>query len=258
MDPGKIAAVVDWPRPTNVTEVRSFLGMASYYRRFVKDFSKIATLLTQLLRKDHKFNWTEECATSFQELKQKLVTGPILVIPEGNEGYVVYSDASRQGLGCVLMQNGRVVAYASRQLRPHELNYPTHDLELATVIFALKIWRHYLYGVRCEIYTDHKSLKYIFNQKELNLRQRRWLELLKDYTLDIKYHPSKANVVADALSRKPKGAVASLLTHQPHLLRDLESQIELIHPTQSTSLAALGITSTLVERIKASQGNDPS
>ena len=204
VDPGKITAVVDWPRPTNVTEVRSFLGMAGYYRRFVKDFSKIATPLTQLLRKNHKFNWTEACEASFQELKQKLVTAPVLVIPEGNEGYVVYSDASRQGLGCVLMQNGRVVAYGSRQLRPHELNYPTHDLELAAVIFALKIWRHYLYGVRCEIYTDHKSLKYIFTQKELNLRQRRWLELLKDYTLDIKYHPGKANVVADTLSRKPR------------------------------------------------------
>ena len=108
---------------------------------------------------------TEECEASFQELKQKLVTAPVLVIPEGDEGYVIYSDASHLGLGCVLMQHGRVVAYASRQLRLHELNYPTHDLELAAVVFALKIWRHYLYAVRCEIYTDHKSLKYIFTQK---------------------------------------------------------------------------------------------
>ncbi|KAG8503511.1 hypothetical protein CXB51_001474 [Gossypium anomalum] len=104
--------------------------------------------------------------------------------------------------GCVLMQEGKVVAYASRQLKPHEGNYPTHDLELAAVIFALKIWRHYLYGERCIIYTDHKSLKYLLTQKELNLRQRRWIELLKDYNCSIEYHPGKANVVADALSRR--------------------------------------------------------
>ena len=129
--------------------------------------------MTQLLRKDHKFDWTADSEASFQELKQRLVTAPILVIPEGNDGYVIYSDALHQGLGCVLMQHGRVMAYASRQLKPHERNYPTHDLELAAVVFALKIWRNYLYGAPCEVYTDHKSLKYIFNQKELNLRQRR-------------------------------------------------------------------------------------
>ena len=114
-------------------------------------------------------------------MKDLLTSAPILTLPLGDEGYTVYCDASRVGLGCVLMQNGRVVAYASRQLKKHEQNYPTHDLEMAAVVFALKIWRHYLYGVTCEIYTDHKSLKYIFQQRDLNLRQRRWMELLKDY-----------------------------------------------------------------------------
>jgi hypothetical protein len=175
VDPKKVEAVVDWERPTNVHEIRSFLGLAGYYRRFVEGFSKLSGPLTALTKKNARFEWTEECEHSFQELKQRLVTAPILTLPSGSDGFVIYSDASRKGLGCVLMQNGKVIAYASRQLKNHELNYPTHDLELAAIVFALKIWRHYLYGEKCEIFTDHKSLKYLFTQKELNLRQRRWL-----------------------------------------------------------------------------------
>jgi ribonuclease HI len=114
----------------------------------------------------------------------------------------IYYNASRQGLGCVLMHEGKVVSYASCQFRKHEENYPTHDLELAAVVHALKIWRHCLIGHRCEIYIDHRSLKYIFTPMDLNLRQRRWLELIKDYDLRINYHPDKANVVANALSHK--------------------------------------------------------
>ena len=125
-----------------------------------------------------KYEWDKKCEQSFQELKNRLITAPILVLPTVGKRYVVFSDASRQGLGCVLMQNGRVIAYASRQLKKHETNYPTHDLELAAVVFVLKIWRHYLYGETCQIFTDHKSLKYLLTQKELNLRQRRWLELV--------------------------------------------------------------------------------
>ncbi|KAI9162361.1 hypothetical protein LWI28_026525 [Acer negundo] len=155
-------------------------------------------------------------------IKNCLVTAPVLTIPSGGDGYVVYSDASRKGLGCVLMQNGMVVAYASRQLKVHEQNYPTHDLELAAVVFGLKIWRHYLYGETCQIFTDHKSLKYLFTQKELNMRQRRWLELVKDYDCTINYHPGKANVVADELSRKSSGCLAMLITTQKSILRDLE------------------------------------
>jgi len=161
--------------------------------------------MTELLKKEKKFVWTESCEKSFQELKQSLTTAPVLTLPDIHQDFVIYCDASRKGLGCALMQDGKVVAYASRQLRPHEQNYPTHDLEFTAVVHAFKIWRHYLIENKCEIYTDHKSLKYIFTQPDLNLRQRRWLELVKDYNLEIHYHPGKPNVVADALSRKSYG-----------------------------------------------------
>ena len=175
VDPQKVEAVASWEQPTTVTEVRSFLGLAGYYRRFIEGFSKIARPLHCLTRKGVKFEWTDRCEGSFQILKEKLTSAPVLTLPEGNEGFEVYSVASHQGLGCLLMQHKRVVAYASRQLKKHELNCPTHDLELAAVIFALKTWWHYLYGATCQIFTDHKSLKYLFTQKELNLRQRRWM-----------------------------------------------------------------------------------
>ncbi|PKU80595.1 hypothetical protein MA16_Dca011719 [Dendrobium catenatum] len=162
--------------------------------------------LSRLTQKVVKFVWTDQCEEAFQRLKQCLMTAPVLTIPSGTAVFQLYSDASHKELGCVLMQNGRVIAYASRQLKNHERNYSTHYMELAVVVFALKIWRHYLYGVKCEVFTDHQSLKYIFTQKELNLRQRRWLELIKDYDLDIQYYPGKANVVADALSRKTSSA----------------------------------------------------
>ncbi|GJV35197.1 putative reverse transcriptase domain-containing protein [Tanacetum coccineum] len=144
VDPAKIEAVKNWASPTTPTEVRQFLGLAGYYRRFI------------------------------------------------------------EGLGAVLMQREKVIAYASRQLKPHEENYTTHDLELGAVVFALKIWRHYLYGTKCTVFTDHKSLQHILDQKELNIRQHRWLELLADHDCEIRYHPGKANIVADALSQKER------------------------------------------------------
>ena len=137
----------------------------------------------------------------------------MLTQPTCGKEYVIFSATSLNGLGCVLMQEGKVVAYASRQLKPHERNYPTHDLKFATIVFALKIWRHYLYGEKCFIYTDHKSLKYLPSQQELNLRQRRWMELIKDYDCVIDYHPGKANVVADAFRRKTVQTLRALNAH---------------------------------------------
>ena len=137
------------------------MGLAGYYRKFIEGFSKLALPLTKLTRKNEKFVWNEKCDQSFQELKRRLTTAPVLILPDPKRKFEVYCDASGQGLGCVLMQEGRVVAYASRQLRPHEVNYPTHDFELSAVVFALKIWRHYLYGTHFEVFSDHKSLKSI-------------------------------------------------------------------------------------------------
>jgi hypothetical protein len=202
VDPSKVKDILKWKPPTTVHQVRSFLGLAGYYRRFILDFSKIVKPITSLLKNDTKFDWSSKCNEAFEQLKVLLTTAPVLAQPDIEKPFDVYYDASGSGLGCVLMQEGRVIAYASRQLRRHEEHYPTHDLELAAVVHALKIWHHYLLGNTCHLYTDHKSLKYIFTQSELNMRQRRWLELIKHYDLEIHYHPGKANVVADALSRK--------------------------------------------------------
>ena len=258
VDPEKVKAVLDWSRPTNVTEIRSFLGLAGYYRRFVEGFSRIAAPLTKLTQKREKFVWTDKCEASFQKLKEKLVSAPVLALPESGKEFIVYSDASIQGLGCVLMQDDRVIAYASRQLKPHEKNYPVHDLELAAVVLALKLWRHYLFGEKCKIYTDHKSLKYIFTQKELNMRQRRWLELIKDYDLEILYHPGKANVVADALSRKRSYGMAATLTSQRPLLDEFRKlNLEVLTDDVEARIASLKLQPTLLDRIKEAQKDDP-
>ncbi|GKA53769.1 putative reverse transcriptase domain-containing protein [Tanacetum coccineum] len=204
VDPAKIESIKDWASPKSPTEIRQFLGLAGYYRRFIEGFSKIAKPMTKLTQKKIKFEWGDKQEAAFQLLKQKLCSAPILALPEGSEDFIAYCDASKKGLGAVLMQREKVISYASRQLKIHEKNYTTHDLELGAVVFALKIWRHYLYGTKCTVFTDHKSLQHILDQKELNMRQRRWLELLSDYDCDIRYHPGKANVVADALSRKER------------------------------------------------------
>ncbi|GKA02803.1 putative reverse transcriptase domain-containing protein [Tanacetum coccineum] len=244
VDPSKIEAVKNWKPPKSPTEIRSFLGLAGYYRRFIANFSKIAKPLTLLTQKNQKFEWGDEQENAFQTLKDMLCDAPILALPEGTDDFVVYCDASNQGFGCVLMQRNKVIAYASRQLKIHEKNYTTHDLELGAVVFDLKTWRHYLYGSKSVIYTDHKSLQHIFDQKELNMRQRRWIELFSDYDCEIRYHPSKVNVVADALSRKerlkPRRAQAlSMTIHSSIKAKILEAQSE-----------ASKVINTLAERLR--------
>jgi len=261
VDTRKIEAVQNWPRPTSPTDIRSFLGLAGYYRRFVEGFSSISSPLTKLTQKTVKFQWSEACEKSFQELKKRLTTAPVLTLPEGTQGFVVYCDASRVGLGCVLMQNGKVIAYASRQLKVHEKNYPTHDLELAAVVFALKIWRHYLYGVHVDVFTDHKSLQYVFTQKELNLSQRRWLELLKDYDLSILYHPGKANVVADSLSRLSMGSTAHIEEGRRELAKDVHRLACLGVRFTDSAEGGIAVTSkaesSLMSEVKEKQDQDP-
>ncbi|CAA0830166.1 Uncharacterized mitochondrial protein AtMg00860, partial [Striga hermonthica] len=239
------------------SEVRSFLGLASYYRRFIEGLSKIALPLSQLTRNSVKFEWTDRCESSFQELKKRLTTAPVLTILDPSRSFTIFSDASRHGFRCVLMHDGQVVAYASRQLKPHEQNYPMHDLELALVIHALKIWRH---CGRCEIFTDHKSLQYIFTQKELNMHQCRWLELVKDYDCTIQYHPGKANVVADALSCKVKGDLTYVVTQQNQLIQEFAwMQIQVIDALLtaiSGSVSSMQVQPMLRERIQREQASD--
>ena len=254
VDHEKVEAVMSWERPKLVFEIRSFLGLAKYYRRFIEDFSQLATPMIKLTRKEVKFECNDSCERAFQELKWRLTSAPILVVPERGQEYSVYCDASKDGLEYILMQSGRVVAYGSRQLKNHEQNYPTHDMELAAIVFALKIWHHYLYDEEFEVYSDHKSLKYIFTQRDLNMRQHRWMEFLEDYEFDLHYHPDKENVVADALSRKSQGALASIASREWRMLETV-GQFGLQYNEQAQSaMGSLVATPSLLSRVIESQG----
>jgi hypothetical protein len=254
MDPSKVQDVLSWNALTSVGDIQSFLGLVVYYRRFLKGFSKISKPMTKLLEKDKKFEWTPACEANFQELKKRLTTAPMLLMPDMEKSFSIYCDTSGQGLGCVLMQDGHVVAYASRQLRKHEAYYLTHDLELAAVVHALKIWRHYLMGKRCELYMDHKSLKYIFTQSNLNLRQRRWMDLIKDYDLGINYHHGKANVVADALSRRSHVSQLVVDSMPFELCEEFDKlNLRIIVNTEATEME---VGSSLLQEIRRGQLED--
>jgi hypothetical protein len=254
VDSAKVKEIVVWSIPTTVAEVRSFLGFVGYYRRFIEGFSKIAKPMTSLLEKERESKWDDKCQDSFDQLKKRLMSPPVLVMIDLQKGFDIYCDACGQGLGCVLMQEGHVIAYASRQLRKHELNYPTHDLELAAVVHALKIWRHYIMGTKCQVYTDHKSLKYIFTQKDLNLRQHRWLELIKDYDLEIHYHPGKANLVADALSQKEHVRSAVVAQLPDEIVEDFRRlNLGIVAHTEGVTI---DVESTLEQEFRKGQIDD--
>jgi hypothetical protein len=210
--------------------------------------------MTGLLANKVELKWTQKCQEAFETLKEKLTTTTVLVLPEVHKPFSVYCDACYASLGCVLMQEGRLVAYSSRQLKVHEKNYPINDQELAALVHALKTWRHYLYGQKCDVYTDHKSLKYIFTQLELNMRQQRWLELIKDYELEIHYHPGKANVVADTLSRKSQ--VNMMVAHpMPYELAKEFDRLSLRF-LNNTRGETVELEPTLEREIKEAQQND--
>jgi hypothetical protein len=178
----------------------------------------------------------------------------VLIMSDLQKGFDIYCDACSQGLGCVCMQEGHVIAYASHQLQKHELNYATHDLELTAIVYVLKIWRHYIMGTKCQVYTDHKSLKYIFTQKDLNLRQHRWLELIKDYDLEIHYHPGKANLVADALSRKEHVHAAIIAQLPDELVEDFRRlNLEIVAHTEGVTIE---VEPTLEQEIRKGQISD--
>nr|GEV58527.1 reverse transcriptase domain-containing protein [Tanacetum cinerariifolium] len=217
----KIKSIKDWASPKTAIEIHQFLGLAGYYRRFIEGFSNIPKSITKLTQKKVKFNWGDKEEAALL-IKQKLCSAPILALLEGIKDFIVYSDALIKGLGAVLMQREKVIAYALRQLKIHEKNHTTHDLELGVVVFTLKIRRHYLYGTKCTMFTNHKSLQHILDQKELNMRQRRWLELLSDYDLEIRYHLGKANILeAQTEASKPKNLKSKDVGASPAIVEPL-------------------------------------
>jgi hypothetical protein len=220
MDPENIEAIREWSAPKNVTEVRSFISLAGYYMIFIEGFSKISHPITSLQIKGVNFQWTLDCEKSFQHLKQLLTSAPILRITEPNEDFIICTDACKEGLGGVLSQNGFVICYESIKLKEHERHYATHDLELATIVHALRKWTHYLMGKRFELRTYHNGLKCLFDQPTLNARQTRCLEFLSEYDFDIKNIKGKENKVVDALNRRVHELHATTISMYQSDLKD--------------------------------------
>ena len=202
VDDEKIKAIKEWPKPNSVTEVRSFHGLASFYRRFVRDFSTIAAPLTEVIKKDKVFTWGKEQDDAFNLLKDKLCSAPLLQLPDFSKSFEVECDASGKGIGAVLMQDSKPIAYFSEKLSGATLNYSTYDKELYALVRALATWQHYLWPREFVVKTDHESLKYLKSQGELSRRHAKWVEFIETFPYVIAYKQGKENVVADALSRR--------------------------------------------------------
>ena len=202
VDKEKVKAIEEWPRPTSISQVRSFHGLASFYRRFVPNFSTLAAPLTAVIKKNSSFFWREEQEESFNLIKDRLINAPLLTLPDFNKVFEVECDASGLGIGAVLSQEGRPIAYFSEKLSGATLNYPTYDIEMYALIRALETWQHYLWTNEFIIHTDHEALKHIKGQHKLNKRHAKWVEFLEAFPYVIKYKKGKENIVADALSRR--------------------------------------------------------
>ena len=202
MDEEKIKAIRDWPSPTTVGEVRSFHGLAGFYRRFVQNFSLIAAPLTEVIKNNVGFKWEHAQEEAFQILKRKLTQAPLLVLLDFSKTFEIECDASGVGIGAVLMQHRKPIAYFSEKLGGATLNYPTYDHELYALVLALQTWQHYLWPKEFIIHTDHQSLKHLKGQQKLNKRHARWVEFIEKFPYVIKYKQGKENMVADALSRR--------------------------------------------------------
>ena len=202
VDEEKIKAIQEWPTPSNLSNVRSFHGLASFYRRFVKDFSTIVAPLTEVIKKNVAFKWSEEQEKAFQLIKHKLTHAPLLALPNFSKTFEIECDASGVGIGAVLMQEGRPLAYFSEKLNGAALKYPTYDKELYALVRTLETWQHYLWPKEFVIHTDHESLKHLKGQHKLNKRHARWVEFIETFLYVIRYKQGKENVVADALSRR--------------------------------------------------------
>jgi hypothetical protein len=225
VDPEKIRAIMEWPIPKDVVDIRSFMGITGYYRRFIEGFSKIAYPITSLQKKGTKFNWSQKCQDNFNKLKELLMTAPILKVAYLDKDFTICVDASKEGLGGVLTQEGHVICYESRKLKEHEQNYVTHDLELAAVIHALKMWQHYIMGRKFLLLTNNIGVKFLFSQPDLNARKARWLAFLREFDFEVRHIKGKENKVVDALRRRVHGLFEINISREES---DLEHRIKTV------------------------------